>query len=237
MPPFSTPRDLPDQIAPPQEDWLGLEATPGEVTIPVHFTVLRNLLDEQEIAAAHAWARDHRDDFLEETLVAATGEPAEAAQTMRVLDDLGDFGPRIAARTLERLPATRAYMQAAESVSLRIVEARPGMAIDVWPPTSGSGVGIVLFLGTTDVAGAPLVDIYEGRATAGITLAHAGSTNPVSVAAEANAAVIFPAQLTAVPRLPEPIQPRRAPKPSEPPETTQESQETVLVIVGHLGSE
>ncbi|GAB3982264.1 hypothetical protein GCM10027615_64650 [Plantactinospora veratri] len=134
MPPFSTPQDLPGEVGPPQDNWLGLENAPGELTIPVHFTVLRELLGEQEIAETHAWARDHQDRFVEETVVAATGEPVETAQTVRVLDDLGDLGARIAARTLERLPATRAYVQAAESVSLRLVEARPGTAIDVRPP-------------------------------------------------------------------------------------------------------
>jgi hypothetical protein len=215
MPPFSTPQEVPGEFGPPQDNWLGFENAPGELTIPVHFTVLRDLLDEQEIVEAQTWARDHHDDFVEETVVTATGEPA---QTQRVLLDLGDLGARIAARAFERLPATRANLQAADRVSLRIVEALPGSAIALRPSASGGGVGFVLFLGTPDAAVTPLVELHAGRVSGGVPLDRAGDAVPVSVATEANSALVFPALLPAVPLVP------RA------------SEQPVLVIVGHLGA-
>ena len=192
---------MPGEVEPglfePGEVGLVSGVVPGELEIPVRYALLVGVLDADELAVVHAWAQDHRTEFVDETVVipsdvGPSGEPTGVDRTVRVLDDLGDLSARVAARIRERLAAEYPDLRLSDSVTLRLVEAGPGRVFDVRPPAPAGGVGVVLFLAVG--GGRLLLRIHTGRQIAGVTVAAEGW---VLVEASPNAAVVFPAELTA----------------------------------------
>ncbi|MFJ3867648.1 hypothetical protein [Streptomyces nigra] len=204
----------------------GGEGRPSEIVIPPEFVKLEGVLNEDDLNAVLAWSRDHHGQFITETVLTPDNGPDVATEnTVRVLDDLGELGARIAARIRDEVLVAATHggptgmpgeqPRLGDSVALRMFEV--DAEFEIHPPASDTGIGVVLYL---TVPTTPRLRLHEGRQMGDTAVAGA---NSVEVATEANVAVVFAAQNTVVVNAG--IEPSDA-----------EDRSCALVIAGHLGA-